>query len=854
MATVSPLPRITTSTLASSSAGPFELGFRLFEDDAIRLFVNDIEQDSGFALSATFSNGYDDNATVTFDSSLNSGDVITFVGDQVPARNADYLNTDGLLTKKLNIELARVWASISELRTSLQRSMKVSFGSSTAQELIASNAERAKRSVAFSDDGTRLVAGPSSDEIEAAQGYAEAADASAAEAAAYAGARFDTFAEFSSGADSDYPVGTVARVGSMRYEVVSSGAQFTINGLGYVETGEKFTTRDRLVAAVARGETWVDGQVLQAGDLWFLASSGATDISDLGGLVPAGDVFPDHFADNATPITTDMTAAINAAAAFSKQVFFRPEGYRFTSTLTVPDGSVWTGLGGTPAYGTLQQDERVAHLHADFTTTDNIIEITGSASAFRYRARVTFNDMVCRTHNDNASTDLSAQTINYFYLTNTFLVTFNNCWIENANVTNAISGAGGSNNALRFFGGGVMNIGDSGANFSGSTGQYTYGNGIDTSVIPDSWIEGAFVESCGGDGIRLGANCKAFDCFTDLNRFGYRIYSYDAKIDGGSSKWNMKNGIYTQPSAVDFSIQNITLIGNNYLNATGNTDDTFAIRLTTGNTGFRIANIDARDEISANHPSRTELQNFIHLGGSGNKGVIDGVSIGDTATGGPIVYDPNAMLATGAVSVLNVRRSGTTKNTKGIALETTGYFGALSGSVEGASGSAAVTLGARASTVGNVQSTGAGTLFAAIRNAIGPFIASATTPTVVIDKTGAANTGAVSMRGWSFPIGFNHTGGGGSETNVVAPMANRALGWFTITYGNASTTSFMYAAKIHWDGSTLTVSDAISTGSNIGTFGMSVSGGNLLFSSATSTAISGGVAVVDFTGIWMQSA
>lgn len=43
---------------------------------------------------------------------------------------------------------------------------------------------------------------------------------------------------------------------------------------------------------------------------------GGSDISDLSGLSPFGDVTPNHFAHNASPGTTNMTAAINAAIAY----------------------------------------------------------------------------------------------------------------------------------------------------------------------------------------------------------------------------------------------------------------------------------------------------------------------------------------------------------------------------------------------------------------------------------------------------------------------------------------------------------------------------------------------------------
>jgi len=125
MATVSSAPRVNEITLASDSAGPFEVGFRLFEADALEIYVNEVRQTTGYTITASFSDGYDDDATLSFTTALSSGDVILILGNMAPARGEDYLPGDGLLSNKLNIELARMWAALSETRSLAMRSARI---------------------------------------------------------------------------------------------------------------------------------------------------------------------------------------------------------------------------------------------------------------------------------------------------------------------------------------------------------------------------------------------------------------------------------------------------------------------------------------------------------------------------------------------------------------------------------------------------------------------------------------------------------------------------------------------------------------------------------------------------------
>lgn len=98
--------------------------------------------------------------------------------------------------------------------------------------------------------------------------------------------------------------------------------------------GSDYASLSALAAAIASGFVPADGQRVTAGDLSYLGSAGATTISDLPGLVPMGDVYPDHFADNTIPGTTDMSAAILAARAYSKTVYLRGVEYRFNFSTT----------------------------------------------------------------------------------------------------------------------------------------------------------------------------------------------------------------------------------------------------------------------------------------------------------------------------------------------------------------------------------------------------------------------------------------------------------------------------------------------------------------------------------------
>lgn len=96
-----------------------------------------------------------------------------------------------------------------------------------------------------------------------------------------------------------------------------------------------FATRAELVTW-ATAYTANVGDVAKVGGLEWRYDGVSSAISDLPGWVPAGDIYADHFGANATPGTTDMTAAAQAAITYCNAlgggvVNFFGETYSITS-------------------------------------------------------------------------------------------------------------------------------------------------------------------------------------------------------------------------------------------------------------------------------------------------------------------------------------------------------------------------------------------------------------------------------------------------------------------------------------------------------------------------------------------
>ena len=123
MATVPAGSRSTAFTTVSTTAGPFNVGFRLFDTDSLDVYLNGVRT-TAFTISATFANGYTDSATLTLVAAVASGTQVIIDGALTPGRDADYLPGDPALTAKLNIEQARIWSALAEVKRDSERSVR----------------------------------------------------------------------------------------------------------------------------------------------------------------------------------------------------------------------------------------------------------------------------------------------------------------------------------------------------------------------------------------------------------------------------------------------------------------------------------------------------------------------------------------------------------------------------------------------------------------------------------------------------------------------------------------------------------------------------------------------------------
>ena len=123
MATVPISTRSNRFVVASTSAGPFAVGFRMFDNNTLDVFVNGVRT-TAYTLNVTYSYGFSDTATITFNAPVAAGQEVRIEGALSPQREDDYLPGDANLTDKLNIEFGRIWSSLSELYRTARRSIR----------------------------------------------------------------------------------------------------------------------------------------------------------------------------------------------------------------------------------------------------------------------------------------------------------------------------------------------------------------------------------------------------------------------------------------------------------------------------------------------------------------------------------------------------------------------------------------------------------------------------------------------------------------------------------------------------------------------------------------------------------
>jgi hypothetical protein len=177
MATVSSAPRTTTFTVGLASVGPFLVGFRLFDTDGLDIYVDGVKTTS-FTIQASFVSGFDDSATVTFNTALETGVVVVIDGALTPARAQDYLAGDAGLTEKMNIELARIWSAVSEVKRDTERAIRgftaIDPSAAVNESTVVDGSVYASASAASAAESAASAALADADRIAAALSASEA--------------------------------------------------------------------------------------------------------------------------------------------------------------------------------------------------------------------------------------------------------------------------------------------------------------------------------------------------------------------------------------------------------------------------------------------------------------------------------------------------------------------------------------------------------------------------------------------------------------------------------------------------------------------------------------------------------
>ncbi len=111
-----------------------------------------------------------------------------------------------------------------------------------------------------------------------------------------------------------------------------SATNVGMSGGGTVQDYAGFGTRAAFVSW-ASGKTPAVGAIIDAAGYSYRYISTGTAIGDLPGWVPLGYAYPDHWAQNTNPGTTNMVSAITAALSYSATVYMSGGIYAVGSTL-----------------------------------------------------------------------------------------------------------------------------------------------------------------------------------------------------------------------------------------------------------------------------------------------------------------------------------------------------------------------------------------------------------------------------------------------------------------------------------------------------------------------------------------
>lgn len=374
MATVPASTRSTTISLLSSGAGPFDIGFRLFDTDTLDVFVDGVRS-TAWTVSATFVDGFDDDATITFTSSITAPATIVIDGSLTPRRTEDFITGPRGLVRALNIELARVWSALSELKRDTKRAVK-GFAALDPDQDVTSTAVASAQTYAAEAEAAQAAA-------EAAQAAAQAAENTLIEwrgvwqtATAYAPS------DLIRDSNNDTYVCLVAHTsGTFATDLSAARWQlFVPKGSAGAGTGDLLASNALSELAAAAGTARNNLSAMGAG----LTAQASTDVRTIAQNNPRGFFFvagtsltnaPPGYAANDTFITKGVDA--NNVSI----LWFRQDGEMFIATRVAGTWGAWKQHATTAYVDTLVG--QVLHVRDEKTSGT-----AGGTSATSYTARV----------------------------------------------------------------------------------------------------------------------------------------------------------------------------------------------------------------------------------------------------------------------------------------------------------------------------------------------------------------------------------------------------------------------------------------------------------------------------------
>lgn len=391
MSTVAKNTRSTTINLAVSSAGPFSLGVRLFDTDAVLVYVNGILR-SDWALTYAFANGYDDAASITFNNAVTAPATIIIDISLVPSRADDLINGDRNLVARINNEMGRVWSTLAELRRDARRALR----SFTDQE------------PSLNLDGAAIAA---------AQGYATAAAASAAAAAASAAAAAaaqNTILK----PKGQWLTATAYVLGDLVYQTGSQYECITAHTSGTFATDLSGAKWRIFVAQGSAGAG--TGDVLAANNGSEFAANAGTfraNLSIMGALLTAETSADVHTRASANPrgmwfvAGTGMTNAPSGYAA--NEVFFAKgfDSNNVTVTWYRSDGVVFTKTRIAGTWGGWVQQALLSDVTAAIAAAQQIVHVRDEKASGAQGGTFTAGSYIARTLNTSKTNSISGASL-----------------------------------------------------------------------------------------------------------------------------------------------------------------------------------------------------------------------------------------------------------------------------------------------------------------------------------------------------------------------------------------------------------------------------------------------------------